>query len=136
MIYVAYNVVTGALLDISEAPIAVDGYPLTATALDRNMPDLTMEYWSRSLADFMAKPGGRWVTKLELVERLGGDFKKIIKASRTNDDVEVFVRMMELAAPKADGKSIHLDDPRTITALQMFEAAGIIATGRAAEILS
>ena len=81
-------------------------------------------------------PAVRRLTKLQFIERLGADFDKLFAASKVDINVEKFVRMIDWATPDPDGTSIDLADPRVITALTRFEQAGLIATGRAEEILN
>jgi len=75
------------------------------------------------------------LTKLGFIARLGGDFVNILTAAKQSVQVEMFVKMLDWATPDADGTSVDLEDPRVIGALQMLENAGLIAAGRAAEIL-
>ena len=81
-------------------------------------------------------PPARRLTKLAFVGRLGADFYAILSAAKVNVDVEMFVKMLDWATPDADGTSVDLDDPRVVYALNSLEAGGLIAAGRAAEILS
>ena len=81
-------------------------------------------------------PAVRRLSKLGFVGRLGADFASILTAAKANVGIEMFVRMLDWATPDADGTSVDLDDPRVIGALQALELAGIIAPGRAAEILA
>jgi hypothetical protein len=78
----------------------------------------------------------RRVTKLEFIGRLGNDFDALFDASKTVVAVEKFMKMLDWATPEQDGTSIDLDDARVAYALNAFEGAGFIATGRAAEILA
>ena len=50
--------------------------------------------------------------------------------------LRVFLADVESATPEPDGTSIDLDDPRTVAGVNALETYGLIATGRAAEILS
>lgn len=78
----------------------------------------------------------RRLTKLGFVGLLGSDFPAILTASKQSLEVELFVRMLDWATPDPDGTSVDLDDPRVIYALNQLEAAGVIGTGRATEILN
>lgn len=82
------------------------------------------------------QPTTRRVSKLGFVGRLGDDYRNILLASKASVDLEMFVRMLDWATPEADGTSVDLDDTRVVGALQAIEAAGVIASGRAAEILA
>jgi hypothetical protein len=60
----------------------------------------------------------------------------IYTAAKSVMQVEVWLAKFNAATPDADGTSIGLDDPRTIEGLQGIEASGLLAAGRAAEILA
>ena len=57
-------------------------------------------------------------------------------AAQVAPAVMVWLKKFEATTPDADGTSIDLDDPRTIAGLQALEGAGLLAAGRAQEILS
>jgi hypothetical protein len=81
-------------------------------------------------------PPTRRLTKLAFVGRLGSDFTAILQAAKMSVEVEAFVKMLDWATPDADGTSVDLDDPRVTYALGMLEAGGLLAEGRAAEVLN
>lgn len=95
-----------------------------------------LEQYNHILQKPVVIPIQRRVTKLDFVGRLGEDFDTLFDASKTVVDVEKFMRMLDWATPEADGTSIDLDDPRVVYAMNAFEQAGLIAAGRAAEILA
>ena len=80
---------------------------------------------------------GRRLTKLAFVGLIGDDaFKAVLAAAKESVELEAFVKLIDWATPEADGTSIDLADPRTVTGLQALEDAGLIAPGRAGEILN
>lgn len=69
------------------------------------------------------------LTRIQYVRRFtSAERKAIAAAAKTNDDVAEFWNMLGWA----DG--VHLSAPEVQSALAMFEAAGLIGAGRAAEI--
>lgn len=76
------------------------------------------------------------VTKLDFVSRLGGDYRNILTASKSNVDIEMFVKMLDWATPDVDGTSIDMRDLRVVDAITGMEASGLLAVGRASEILN
>lgn len=131
MIYILCNVETGELLRISEQPIEASGAPLLVRAIDRPMPDLTKHEWVPNLLDFQQTPGLRTITKLQYLRRFtNGERIGIRAAAKAEPILEDYLALLELA------EEINLDDPDTVAALQMLEAGGLIASGRAAEILA
>lgn len=79
--------------------------------------------------------GRRRLTKLEFIELLGDDFISILTAAKSSVQIEAFIELVRLTTPDPDGCSINLDDPR-MQALHQLELAGVIAVGRAEEILN
>lgn len=73
----------------------------------------------------------REVTKLDFIDRLGADYLTILAVAKTSVEVEAFVNRFNYA----DGL-ISLDDPRLVAGLQAFEAMGMMAPGRAGEVLA
>ena len=78
-----------------------------------------------------AAPVPRTITKLEYLRRFTTDERVAIRAAASaNAVLDDYLKLMELA------QEINLDDPDTIAAVQMLEQAGLIAAGRAQEILN
>jgi hypothetical protein len=87
------------------------------------------------------------LTKLEfrdrftVQEKVGIEFASLDAPAAPLEDrlrsaqLRVFMDDIANATPDPDGRAINLGDPRTIAAVQMLEGAGLIAPGRAAEIL-
>ena len=130
MIYVLCNVVTGALL-ISEQPISTEGHPLQVKTFDMPMPDLTKVEWDCGGLNFKSKTQGRIITKLAYLRRFTGAERIAIRTvAKTQSELEDYLALLELA------EEISPDDPDTVAAVTMLEAIGLLAAGRAAEILA
>jgi len=79
----------------------------------------------------------RRLTKLAYMNRFTDtELATIYSVAKTEISVEVWLAKFNAATPEADGTAIDLDDPRTVGGLQALEAAGLIGTGRAGEILN
>lgn len=64
-------------------------------------------------------------------QRFTADERKAIRAAaKVNDDVEDWLDLVNTAT------EVYLDLPETVSALSAIEAAGLLAPGRAAEILA
>lgn len=73
----------------------------------------------------------RNVTKLEYLRRFTQAERIAIRAAATNSpELADYLAMLDLA------QDINLDDLDTIAALAMLEAVGLLAAGRAAEIVA
>jgi hypothetical protein len=134
--YVAYNCNLGnVLVGVSDQEIPpTDG--VTVEIRDGNMPDMSRWAWNSAILDFYEKPRRR-LTKLEFMNRFTDtELANIYSAAKLSVMVEVWLEKLKAASPEADGTSVDLDDPRTMAGIQSLEAGGLIATGRAAEILA
>jgi hypothetical protein len=79
----------------------------------------------------VATPSVRTLTKLEYMNRFtDAELAAIYMAAKSNVQVEVWLDKFKLA------EEINLDDPSTIAGVQALEAAGLLSTGRSAEILA
>lgn len=131
MIYVACNVQTGDLLQVSAEAISVSGHPLMVKTFDMPMPDMTKWEWDRGGLSFKQKSQERNLTKLQYLRRFTSMERVTIRtAAKTEPVLEDYLAMLDLA------EDINLDDADTIAAVNMLELAGLIAPGRAAEILA
>lgn len=73
----------------------------------------------------------RALTKLQYMNRFTDkELADIYGAAKVIVQVEIWLEKFKLAA------EINLDDPVTIGGLQAMEAAGLLAAGRAAEVLA
>ena len=78
-----------------------------------------------------AAPVPRTITKLEYLRRFTTAERVAIRAAAAaNPVLDDYLKLMELA------QEINLDDTDTVAAVQMLEQAGLIAAGRAAEVLA
>ena len=76
-------------------------------------------------------PTSHTLTKLEYLRRFTTEERVAIRAAAASNPVlDDYLKLMELA------QEINLDDPDTVAAVQMLEQAGLIAAGRAAEVLA
>lgn len=92
--------------------------------------------------------GPRRLTKIQFRDRFTGQEKVGIEFSSIDNptapiedrlraaQLRVFLDDVASATAEADGTSIDLDDPRTIAGVQALEDFGLIAEGRANEVLN
>jgi hypothetical protein len=134
--YIAYNRNLGnVLVGVSGQEIhPIDG--VTVEIRDGNMPDMSRWAWNAAILDFYEKPRRR-LSKLELMNRFTDtELANIYSAAKSSVMVGVWMEKLNAASPEADGTSVDLEDPRTVAGIQSLEAGGLIAAGRAAEILA
>ena len=126
MIYCLINPETNALLGIVEQMPESQAY----VSLNRDMPDFAKEEWNPAIQAFFTKHGVG-LSKLEYLRRFTVNERVAIRAAAAANPVLAdYLAMLELA------QEINLRDTDTIAAVNMLEQAGLIGTGRAAEILS
>lgn len=88
----------------------------------RLVPDLDIE---------AIPPSVRVLTKLAYINRFTDEeLVGIYSAAKVSVPVEIWLKKFELA------EEINLDDERTVAGLYAMEAGGLLASGRAAEILA
>lgn len=136
MIYVVCNVESGDLLRISEEPIQASGHPLMVKTLDMTMPDLTKLEWSPGGLRFDARPtternisGVQYLRRFSQAERIA-----IRDAAKQSPELDDYLKLLDITI--AQGGVIDLNDADTIAAVGLLEMVGLIATGRAAEVLA
>ena len=89
-------------------------------------PDATLEP-----EEVEAPPRKTILTHREFLKRLTAiEFKAIRQAAKSNADVDMFMYLFERSG------AIDIADADTMRGVQMLEAGGILAVGRAAEILN
>jgi hypothetical protein len=77
------------------------------------------------------------LTKLEFMQRFTDtELATLYTVAKTNVAVEVWFAKFNATTPDDNGYSIYLDDQRTIDSVYMLEQAGLLAIGRAVEVLS
>jgi hypothetical protein len=82
-------------------------------------------------ATVVVPPTIRTVTKLTYMNRFhDSELAAIYTSAKAVVQVEVWLEKFKLAT------EISLDDPVTVSGLEVMESAGLIGPGRAAEILS
>ena len=97
----------------------------TVIIRDGDIAELGSNIWNQA-----QNPTPRIVTKLEFMRRLTQNERvELYTAEKSDIHVSVWMDMFRLA------QEINLDDPDLIQGLQLFELAGLITTGRSAEIL-
>lgn len=125
------EVITGALLEWELTPLQAELVNAGGTATYANgvltikpAPPVVEEAQSVGL------------TKLEFMNRFtDAELAAIYTVAKTNVAVEIWLAKFNATTPDELGYSVYLNDPRTIESIHMLEAAGLLAAGRAAEIL-
>lgn len=142
MIYVLCNVVTGALLSISEQPISTEGHPLQVKTFDMPMPDLTKVEWDYGGLNFKSKPGDRKVDKIDWRRLFTASERPLIDEFNATFETIPYLtneQKRDIRSGLEDYKAtpvVNKDDPDTSKMLALYEALGYLAPGRAAEILA
>lgn len=82
--------------------------------------------------------GRRTLTKLEFIELFTHDeYVGLVTAAKTNDALAAWIKLLEYATPEPiNGYSVDLDNETTQMGVYALEALGLLAPGRAAEVLN
>lgn len=133
MAYYAYDAITRELLGISDNELPTPENGSTTQMQGVTALELRANYeWDPATVSFVEKngPAKRLISKLDYMNRFtDNELIAIYTAAKTNVTVEIWLEKFKLAS------EINLDDPRTAAGLQILENSGLIAVGRAAEII-
>ena len=130
MIYVTYATLDGSLVDISSTIPAPNPDHCTR-AIDADSVDVSA--WNSQTLRFDGenKTNSAILSKLEYLRRFTSEERVTIRqAAKVTPVLEDYLAMLELA------DEINTGDADTIAAVNMLEQAGLIAPGRAAEVLA
>lgn len=92
-------------------------------------PDMARMAYNPAVLDFYTKPDTA-LTKLKFIKRFtAAEYAAIKGAAAANPTLDYYWQMLMLA------EEVRLDDPDTIAGVTTLEQVGLLAAGRAAEIL-
>lgn len=129
MYYILAERITGALIQASTEPLAA-GTDEILKQRQGDIPDLTKFEWHGGSLAFVPK-ASRTITRLAFTRRLTNDeLAAIYGAAKSSILLEVWLDKFKLA------EEINLDDPEIVQGLYGVEQMGLLAAGRAAEVLS
>lgn len=81
--------------------------------------------------------GRRLLSKLEFITLFTDEeYVGLIAAAKQSVPLEAWIKKLDYATPDPEGRSVDLDDPRIHTGVSGLEMMGLIAQGRAGEILN
>ena len=127
--YILADQLTGELLQVSLEQI-VPAEKQIVKQRQGDLPDLTRHVWHGGSLAFVPKPT-RIVTRLAFMRRMTNDeLAGIYGTAKVSPLLEVWLDKFKLA------EEIDLTDPEIVEGLQWLEAAGLLAAGRAAEVLA
>ena len=139
--YAAQLDAAGVCIAITETPEALAGAHIVA--IDAYDLSLLGQTWDGAAWHAPAAPAPvRHITPRALRMRFTSAERVAIEIGMLDDPTAAMAVRQQAAALRAymgdlaAAQYIDLDDPATVAGVQMLEAAGLIATGRAAAILS
>lgn len=81
-------------------------------------------------------PASSRVSKIAFIHRFtDGEFVGVLTAAQQSMALASWVKKLDMVTPEADGTSLDLTDPQVIGGVKLLEQSGLIAVGRAAQIL-
>lgn len=124
--HAVYRTADGAL--VSQGTVIDE--PLPYGLASKQYPDRPTGVWDAAQLDFVAvDPPPPVLTRLQMLRRFTRDERVAIRSS-TDPVVQDFLSLLEAAS------EVDLGDTDTIAGVQYLEQQGLIAAGRAAEVLS
>lgn len=130
MIYVTYATADGSLVEIS-ATVPAPNPSHCTRAIDAGSVDVSAWNTQTLRFDDENKANSAILSKLEYLRRFTSEERVTIRqAAKVTPVLEDYLAMLELA------DEINTGDADTIAAVNMLEQAGLIAPGRAAEVLA
>lgn len=140
MIYCTYSTETNALLGVSTSePTSSPGQEVIAH--NRELPDFVLEEWNPALLSFFTKEETTW-THLEFRRRFTSDEQELIDefnaTFESNPALTAAQKRKVRTGLKNFDASTHIvkSDPDIPALLGLYTLVGLIASGRAAEILA
>lgn len=132
MAYYTYDNSTGALIGISD--FTMDTPDNCTTSITNNpltKAQLELGYvWDQTRLDFIPKLLNN-LSKREFLKRLTAQEYSVIKAAAASNGIIDYYWQLFMVA-----EHIDLNDPDTIAGINTLEQLGLIAVGRATEILT
>ena len=124
--YNLYEVSTGKLLSNSQKE-----FTNSDPTKDVKITESRTGVWDQNTLDYIPRPEKKVESKLDFTDRFTfAEFIGLIDAANTNPTVAAFMKKMDYS------EFIDRADVRTIEMTHAIEALGLIATGRASEILN
>ena len=135
MIFVTYDTTTGALVNVSDVLPSPNPEHCTRAI---NVDSVTVESWNPVTLRFDEErdphaerniSGVQYLRRFTQAERI-----TIRAAASQSPELDDYLKLLDITI--AQGGVINLNDPDTIAAVGLLEALGLIAPGRAAEVLA
>lgn len=129
-IHCLYNATTNALLGVDTVPITPQEGQATCALARETLPDFATEAWNPSVLNFQTKPDAQ-LSQVKFLKRFTPTEYEVIKtAAAVNGTVDYYFQLMMSA------DYVCVSDPDTVAGVTMLEQAGLLGSGRAAEILA
>jgi hypothetical protein len=139
-IHCLYSAESNALLGVSENEL-VPAVGQAVTVLDRGMPDFSLEAWNPAMLNFYSN-AAVMITHLEFRRRFTADEQELVDEFNATFETNGLLTVAQKRKVRTGLKNFEaasgvvLSDPDIPAMLAMYEALGILASGRAAEILA
>jgi len=129
--YILANQFDGELIQVSVVDTLEPGSGQLLLVREGQIPDLEKFEWHPGSLAFIEKNQSRWMSQIHFLERIKHDeLVGIYTLAETDVNVKIWLDKFKMA------QEIFFDDPEMQANLPLFELAGVLAPGRAAEILA
>lgn len=135
MIFVTYDTATGAMVNVSDVLPSPNPEHCTRAI---NVDSVTVDSWNPITLRFDEErdpiaerniSGVQYLRRFTQAERIA-----IRAAASQSPELDGYLKLLDITI--AQGGAIDLNDPDTIAAVGLLEAVGLLAAGRAAEVLA
>jgi len=127
--YILANQFDGQLIQVS-TDFLEPGPGQLILAREGQIPDLEKFEWHNGSLAFIEKNQSRWMSQVSFLGRIKQEeLAGIYTLAKSDINVEIWLDKFKMA------QEIFLDDPEMQANLPLFELAGVLAAGRAMEIL-
>lgn len=129
--FAVYESATGLLVSTaSDASLIADPLP-AGLAVTQVAPPGERSVWDEQALAFVAAPAQRTMTRLEFMRRFTASERIATRAAAASNPV-----ISDMLAMQDAASYIDLDDPDTQAGVVYLESLGVIAEGRAAQVLA
>lgn len=135
MVFVTYNTTTGALVNVSDVLPSPNPEHCTRAI---NVDSVTVESWNPVTLRFDEERdphAERNISGVQYLRRFTQDERIAIRdKAKVVAELDDYLKLLDITI--AQGGVIDLNDTDTIAVVTLLEAVGLIAPGRAAEVLA
>lgn len=140
MYYVACNVLSGVVLDVSQEALTTEGHPVIIKTFEGDIPDPLLFYWDKNMMQYERRIN-RILTHIDFRKLFTQEEEVMIDAFNSSYENNEAISARTKAVIRTGLNRFHqanvvnLDDTSIIPMLGLYASIGIIQNERIAEII-